>query len=79
MSTKVILRRIGTYSFSMANVPALAVPMGFCSKGLPLSLQIAAKPFDEAMVFRVAHAYEQATPWHMRHPDVAKSIAGFAV
>ena len=79
MSTKVILRRIGTYPFSMANVPALAVPMGFCSKGLPLSLQIAAKPFDEAMVFRVAHAYEQATPWHMRHPDVAKSIAGFAV
>ena len=79
MSTKVILRRIGTYPFSMANVPALAVPMGFCSKGLPLSLQIAAKPFDEAMVFRVAHAYEQATPWHTRHPDVAKSIAGFAV
>ena len=78
MSTKVILRRIGTYPFSMANVPALAVPMGFCSKGLPLSLQIAAKPFDEAMVFRVAHAYEQATPWHTRHPDVAKSIAGFA-
>ena len=79
MSTKVILRRIGTYPFSMANVPALAVPMGFCSKGLPLSLQIAAKPFDEAMVFRVAHAYEQATTWHLRHPDVAKSIAGFAV
>ena len=59
--------------------PALAVPMGFCSKDLPLSLQIAAKPFDEAMVFRVAHAYEQATTWHLRHPDVAKSIAGFAV
>lgn len=77
MSTKVIQRRIGTYPFSMANVPALAVPMGFSSKGLPLSLQIAAKPFDEAMVFRVAHAYEQATPWHDRHPDLDASIARF--
>lgn len=74
MSTKVILRRIGTYPFSMANIPALAVPMGFSSKGLPLSLQIAAKPFDEAMVFRVAHAYEQSTPWHTRHPDIDASI-----
>lgn len=77
MATKVIQRRIGTYPFSMANVPALAVPMGFGSKGLPLSLQIAAKPFDEAMVFRVAHAYEQAAPWHERHPDLDASIARF--
>jgi aspartyl-tRNA(Asn)/glutamyl-tRNA(Gln) amidotransferase subunit A len=73
MATKVILRRIGTYPFSMANVPALAVPMGFSSKGLPLSMQIAAQPFDEAMVFRVAHAYEQSTQWHRRHPDLAST------
>lgn len=78
MSTKVILRRIGTYPFSMANVPALAVPMGFSGQGLPLSLQIAARPFDEATVFRVAHAYEQATPWHTQHPDVDAAIARFA-
>jgi aspartyl-tRNA(Asn)/glutamyl-tRNA(Gln) amidotransferase subunit A len=77
MATKVILRRIGTYPFSMANVPALAVPMGFSAAGLPLSLQIAAKPFDEAAVFRVAHAYEQATPWHKRHPDPERSIGQF--
>lgn len=78
MATKVILRRIGTYPFSMANVPALAVPMGFSSKGLPLSMQIAAKPFDEGMVFRVAHAYEQATTWHTAHPDMADSIGRFS-
>jgi len=77
MTNKILLRRIGTYPFSMANVPALAVPMGFSKAGLPLSLQIAAKPFDEAAVFRVAHAYELATPWHTRHPDPAQSIARY--
>jgi aspartyl-tRNA(Asn)/glutamyl-tRNA(Gln) amidotransferase subunit A len=75
MRNKVILRRIGTYPFSMANVPAIAVPMGFSKAGLPLSLQIAAKPFAEATVFRVAHAYELATPWHTRHPDLTASAA----
>jgi aspartyl-tRNA(Asn)/glutamyl-tRNA(Gln) amidotransferase subunit A len=73
MRNKVILRRIGTYPFSMANVPAIAVPMGFSKAGLPLSLQIAARPFAEATLFRVAHAYELATPWHTRHPDLAGS------
>jgi aspartyl-tRNA(Asn)/glutamyl-tRNA(Gln) amidotransferase subunit A len=71
MKNKVLLRRISTYPFSMANVPALALPMGFSAAGLPLSLQIAAKPFAEAMVFRVGHAYEQATSWHTRHPDLS--------
>lgn len=70
MEKKVILRRISTYPFSMANIPALALPMGFTGKGLPLSLQVAAKPFAEATVFSIAHAYEQATAWHTRHPDL---------
>jgi aspartyl-tRNA(Asn)/glutamyl-tRNA(Gln) amidotransferase subunit A len=72
MKNKVLLRRISTYPFSMANVPALALPMGFSAAGLPLSLQIAGKPFAESMVFRVGHAYEQATSWHTRHPDLLK-------
>jgi aspartyl-tRNA(Asn)/glutamyl-tRNA(Gln) amidotransferase subunit A len=74
MQQKVILRRIGTYPFSMANVPALAVPMGFSQGGLPLSLQIAARPFAEAAVLRVAHAYECATGWHERHPDLERTL-----
>ncbi len=41
-------------------------------------LQIAARPFDEATVFRVAHAYEQATPWQTQNPDVDTAIARFA-
>lgn len=75
MKNKVLLRRISTYPFSMANVPALALPMGFSKAGLPLSLQIAGNPFAEATVFRVGHAYEQATPWHSRHPDLSKISA----
>jgi aspartyl-tRNA(Asn)/glutamyl-tRNA(Gln) amidotransferase subunit A len=48
--------------------PALAVPTEFASTGLPLSMQIIGKPFDEATVYRVARAYEQATPWTSMHP-----------
>lgn len=75
MQRKVILRRISAYPFSMANVPAIAVPAGYTQAGLPMSLQIAAKPFAEETVFRVAHAFERATLWHQRHPDLAKLVA----
>jgi aspartyl-tRNA(Asn)/glutamyl-tRNA(Gln) amidotransferase subunit A len=54
----------------MTGLPALAVPCGFTTTGLPLSLQIAGRPFDEATVLRVGHAYEQATDWHRRRPPV---------
>ena len=37
-------------------------------EGLPIGLQIIGKPFAEAMVLRVAHAYESSTDWHRRHP-----------
>lgn len=59
--------------YSLAGVPALSICCGFTSEGdggIPLALQIAGKPFDEATVLRVAHAYEQATPWHERKPPI---------
>jgi aspartyl-tRNA(Asn)/glutamyl-tRNA(Gln) amidotransferase subunit A len=56
--------------FNMTGLPALAVPCGFSGSGLPLSLQIAGRPFDEATVLRAGHAYEQATEWHTRRPPV---------
>ena len=72
-----LFRRMTNYPFTVANTPTIAVPAGFTKSGLPLSLQIAAKPFSEETVFRIAYAYEQATPWHTLHPDVAQSIAQF--
>ncbi len=63
-------RRSFTAPFNLANVPALSVNCGFTSGSLPVGLQIAGRPFEEATLFRVAHAYEQATDWHKRRPPV---------
>ena len=59
-----------TGPFNLANVPAISVPCGFTESGLPLGLQIVAKPFAEETLFRAAHAYEQATDWHTRRPSI---------
>jgi aspartyl-tRNA(Asn)/glutamyl-tRNA(Gln) amidotransferase subunit A len=75
VAQRLILRRISTHAFGAANVPTLAMPMGYTESGLPYSLQIAAKPFAEDMVYRVGHAYERATPWHARHPDLERTLA----
>ncbi len=61
-----------TMPFSVGGLPALAIPCGYSrQEGLPLSLQIAAAPFAEGLVLRIAHAYQQATDWHRRHPNLA--------
>ena len=57
--------------FNVLGAPALAVPTGFSKAGLPLSMQIVGKPFDEAVIYQVAHAYEQATRWTEQHPSLA--------
>lgn len=54
--------------FSLCGVPAMSVCTGFGPSGLPLAMQIVGRPFDDAMVFRVAHAYERATEWRRRRP-----------
>jgi Asp-tRNA(Asn)/Glu-tRNA(Gln) amidotransferase A subunit family amidase len=60
-----------TQPFSISGVPALAIPCGFTrAEGLPLSLQIAAGPMQDGLVLRIAHAYQQATDWHRRHPEL---------
>ena len=56
--------------FNITGSPTLALPCGFSASGLPVSLQLAGRPFDEATVLRVGHAYEQATGWHTRRPPV---------
>ena len=74
VAQRLILRRITTHPYGTANVPALALPMGYTRDGLPLSLQIAAKPFAEHMIYRIGHAYERATPWHTEHPDLERTL-----
>jgi len=60
-----------TMPLSVGGLPALAVPCGFSgAEGLPLSLQVAAAPMAEPTVLRIAHAYQLATDWHRRHPDL---------
>jgi len=61
--------------FSVTGAPALALPCGFSSQGLPLGMQIAGRPFDDATVLRVAHAYERAAGWHKRHPQLVAGAA----
>jgi len=56
--------------FNLTGSPTLALPCGFSSAGLPLSLQLAGRPFEETTVLRIGHAYEQATAWHTRRPPV---------
>ena len=56
--------------FNISGVPTISIPNGFSRNGLPLAMQIAAAPWDEAGMFRVAHAYEQASEWHRRRPTI---------
>jgi aspartyl-tRNA(Asn)/glutamyl-tRNA(Gln) amidotransferase subunit A len=59
-----------TSIWNFMGMPALCIPMGFTDDGLPLSLQIVGKPFDEASVLRVGDAYQQLTDWHLRVPPI---------
>jgi aspartyl-tRNA(Asn)/glutamyl-tRNA(Gln) amidotransferase subunit A len=60
-----------TGAFNVANLPALSIPCGFTEDNLPLSLQLVGKPMTDGLLMRVAHAYQQATDWHLRRPPLA--------
>ena len=64
------LSDIYTISVNLAGLPALSLPCGFDSEGLPIGLQIIGKHFDESTVLAVAYAYEQSTDWHKRKPSL---------
>jgi aspartyl-tRNA(Asn)/glutamyl-tRNA(Gln) amidotransferase subunit A len=57
-----------TYPINFATVPVLSVSCGFTPEGLPVSVQIAARHWQEALVLRAAWAYQQATDWHLHRP-----------
>ena len=56
---------------SVAGHPALSVPCGFGKDDtLPIGLMLHGRPLEEALLYRAAYAYEQATGWHLRHPPL---------
>ncbi len=59
-----------TSPFNLTGLPALSIPSGFTQSGLPVGLQIVSKHWGEATVLRAGYAYEQATDWSKRHPEV---------
>ena len=67
------LSDVFTLPVNIAGLPGASVPCGFvdvAGKQLPVGLQVLARPFDEATLLRVAHAYEQATDWHTQQPPL---------
>jgi len=64
----VLLRN--TRPFNVWGLPAISAPCGFSATGLPIGLQIAGPHWKETPVLSLAHAFEQATPWHKRKPGI---------
>jgi aspartyl-tRNA(Asn)/glutamyl-tRNA(Gln) amidotransferase subunit A len=64
-----------TYPWNLTGLPALSLPCGFVD-GLPVGLQLVGRPFDEATILRVGHAYEVATRWQERRPPEPVERAG---
>jgi aspartyl-tRNA(Asn)/glutamyl-tRNA(Gln) amidotransferase subunit A len=64
------LADVFTISANLAGVPGMSINCGFTGAGLPIGLQVIGKPFDEGTILKVAHAYEQATPWRTRRPNL---------
>src|SRR5258708_2623657 len=60
-----------TAIFNVTGHPAICVPGGFAANGLPLSVQLAGRFFDEARLLRIAHAYEQEAAWYRKRPTLA--------
>jgi aspartyl-tRNA(Asn)/glutamyl-tRNA(Gln) amidotransferase subunit A len=64
------LSDIYTISVNLAGIPAISIPCGFSKAGLPIGLQLLGKPFQEDVVLRGAHAYEQAMEWRLKKPPI---------
>jgi aspartyl-tRNA(Asn)/glutamyl-tRNA(Gln) amidotransferase subunit A len=63
------LSDVCTLPINIAGVPALSVPAGFAA-GLPVGMQIIGKPFSESTLFKIGYAFQQATDWHQKRPQI---------
>jgi aspartyl-tRNA(Asn)/glutamyl-tRNA(Gln) amidotransferase subunit A len=64
------LSDIYTISANLAGLPAMSIPCGFSTQGLPIGAQLTAKAFEEGTLFQASSAYEQVTQWHEKHPKL---------
>ncbi|MEO5345665.1 MAG: Asp-tRNA(Asn)/Glu-tRNA(Gln) amidotransferase subunit GatA [Magnetococcus sp. YQC-9] len=62
------LSDIYTINVNLAGLPGASLPCGFDSHGLPIGMQLIARPLDEAAILTIGHAYQQATQWHAARP-----------
>jgi amidase len=69
---KAMQRSYLTYAFSVLGLPAISIPCGFTSQGLPVGLQIVGRRRGEAAVLRAAAAFEAARPWSRRVPPIVE-------
>ncbi len=66
------LSDIYTISCNLAGIPGISIPCGFtASPKLPIGLQLLGKPFGEETLLKIAHAFEQSTPWHREKPALS--------
>ena len=63
------LSDVCTLPINIAGIPAISIPAGFVD-GLPVGMQVLGKPFNEETILHIAFAYEQATEWHKREPEI---------
>jgi len=64
------LSDIYTIGVNLAGLPALSMPCGFTGSGLPIGVQLIGKPFEEAELLTIAHAYDREHAWHTQHPKL---------
>ena len=60
-----------TSPFNLSGNPAVSVPAGFSASGLPIGVQMVARTANDYQLLWIAEQFEQATPWHERHPNIA--------
>jgi aspartyl-tRNA(Asn)/glutamyl-tRNA(Gln) amidotransferase subunit A len=59
-----------TAGLNLAGIPGMSIPCGFTKEGMPIGMQLVGPHVSEQLLFKVGHAYQQATDWHMRHPKL---------
>ena len=70
------LSDIYTVPANLAGLPALSMPCGFDRSGLPIGAQLIGPALGDLAVLDAAHAYQQETDWHRRHPDTPATAKG---